>query len=78
MQSIMKPERSFNFSYYMHTSPLKNAYQCVKLLFSYANEAFHIFQPSHVNKTFYVHMYTHVAAKMKEFTGFMVDFILVF
>ena len=30
MQLIMKPERSSNFSYYMHTLFLKKAYQCVK------------------------------------------------
>ena len=32
----------------------------------------------YVDKIFYAHLYNHVAAKMKELTGFIVDRILIF
>ena len=44
MQSTMKSVKSFNFSYYMHTSLLKKAYLCVRLLSSHANQSFRMFQ----------------------------------
>ena len=49
MKSIMKSERSLNCSYYMHTSLLKKAYQCVKFLSNHVDQPFYMFYTDFVN-----------------------------